>query len=227
MQGAQILVVEDDPDVAAGMHDFLAARGFVTDAAADGPAALALASTHDYDAIVLDLLLPGFGGLEFCRRLRADLNRSVPVLMLTALDRLDDKLGGFDAGADDYMVKPFEPEELAARLRALIMRSRGGPRRELVVGGLRFDTGSHLVTREGVALALNLRCRRLLEELMRASPDVVSRVRLERALWGDDPPDTDSLRTHVYLLRKAVDHPFDTPMIETVHGHGYRIVEPD
>lgn len=224
MDGAQILLVEDEPDVALGLYDFLTDCGFIVDSAADGAGALALFAANEYDAIILDLLLPGVGGLELCRRLREGLNCNTPVLMLTALVTLEDKLAGFSAGADDYLAKPFEPQELAARLRALITRARGGYRPELRVGPLRFDTRSLQISREGRPLNLNAQCRTLLEALMRASPEVVSRTRLERILWGDAPPDTDSLRTHIYLLRKAVDSPFGAPMIETVHGLGYRIV---
>lgn len=224
MDGAQILLVEDEPDVALGLHDFLTDCGFIVDSAANGPSALGLFAANEYDAIILDLLLPGLNGIDLCRRLREGLNCNTPVLMLTALVTLEDKLAGFSAGADDYLAKPFEPLELAARLRALIIRARGGHRRELRVGPLRFDTRTLEISREGRPLNLNAQCRTLLEALMRVSPEVISRSRLERILWGDAPPDTDSLRTHIYLLRKVVDSPFGAPMIETVHGLGYRIV---
>lgn len=223
-ENACVLLVEDNPDVAAGLHDYLGQQGFIVDAAADGPHALRLALTRHYDAIVLDLLLPGLDGLTLCHRLRDQAGLDTPVLMLTALDTLEDKLAGFDSGADDYLVKPFEPQELVARLRALLIRAGGGRRRRLAIGDLCFDTRTQEAYRGQRPLRLNTRCRRLLEALMRASPEVVARERLERLLWGDDPPDSDSLRTHIYLLRREVDGPADDPMIFTVHGHGYRLL---
>jgi len=226
-QGARLLLVEDDPDLAAGLYDFLADCGYRMDAAPDGATALRLAAREPYDALVLDLLLPGMDGRTLCRRLREELGQDVPVLMLTALDSLEDKLDGFDAGADDYLVKPVEPEELAARLKALLRRARGGGGQELCVGDLRFNPRTLEVSRAGRPLRLNARCRQLLEVLLRASPETVSRETLEAALWGEEPPESGSLRTHIYLLRQAVDEPFATPLIHTVHGHGYRLATPD
>ncbi len=224
-EAARILLVEDDPDVAAGLYDYLSECGFIMDAAADGRTALRLIESQSYDALILDLLLPGMDGFALCRHLRDDLTLDTPVLMLTALDTLDNKLAGFDSGTDDYLVKPFEPAELVARLQALIVRSQGRRRPQLMVGDLQLDIRTQQAQRNGRALHLNTRCRRLLEELMRASPEAVSRDRLEQLLWGDHPPDSDSLRTHIYMLRKEVDGPDDPPLIRTLHGHGYQLLE--
>ena len=222
--GLRILLIEDEPDLAANMLDYLELRGFVMDAAGDGVTGLHLAVVNDYDAIVLDLMLPGMDGLRVCEKLRREAGKNTPVLMLTARDTLADKLAGFATGADDYLVKPFDLPELEARLRALALR--GGARRErlLQAGDLSFDTATLEVRRAGRLVPLSHMGRRILEILMREYPHAVPRERLERAVWGDEPPDSDSLRSHIYALRTAVDRPFSHSMIVTVHRYGYRLV---
>lgn len=223
----RVLIIEDHRDLAANIGDFLEARGYQVDFAGDGLVGLHLAVTTLPDVIVLDLGLPGMDGLELCRRLRRDGRIGIPVLMLTARDTLDDTLAGFEAGTDDYLVKPFALPELGARIEAL---ARRGPRvdsRVLRVADLEFDPDRHEARRRGVRLELNPTTFRLLQILMEASPRVVRRTKLEEALWGDQPPDSDSLRSHVYALRRVVDRPFDAPLIHTVHGIGYRIDAPE
>ena len=223
-----VLIVEDNRDVAEMVCSHLERRGFRVDYAADGVTGLHLGVTDAFDAIVLDLMLPGIGGLEVCRRLREDARRDVPILMLTARDTLEDKVGGLDAGADDYLVKPFEIEELEARLRALIRRRRGLLTRAILqVGDLALDPGTLRVTRGGVEIPVTPTGFRILSLLMRASPRVVSRREIETAVWGDTPPDSDSLRSHLYSLRKSVDRPFDSPLIHTVQSAGYRLAPPN
>lgn len=221
----RVLLIEDQADLAANLFEYLEARGFIMDAAPDGVSGLALASDQDFDAIVLDLMLPGLDGLEVCERLRNQSGKDTPIIMLTARDTLNDKLAGFSAGADDYLIKPFALPELEARLQALITRARAGFQTHLTVGDLAYDTNTMTITRDGRAIQLNPACRTILEMLMRASPKAVPRERLERALWGDDPPDSDSLRSHIYALRKAVDGPFETPLLHTVHRYGYRLCD--
>lgn len=221
----RVLLVEDQADLAANLFEYLEARGYLMDAAPDGISGLALATDHDYDAIVLDLMLPGLDGLEVCERLRQQAGKDTPIIMLTARDTLDDKLAGFSVGTDDYLLKPFELAELEARLQALITRARAGFQTQLYVGDLSFNTATLAIARAGQPLHLNPVCRKILEILMRASPKAVSRERLERALWGEDPPDSDSLRSHIYALRKAVDGPFDKRLLHTVHRYGYRLAE--
>ena len=170
-------------------------------------------------------MLPRLDGEEVVRRLR-DAGLGTPVLMLTARDELPDKIAGFKAGVDDYLTKPFAFAELEVRLDALIRRSKGR-QQILEVGDLRFDLATHEVTRNGARLQMYAGCKKLLAELMRASPAVVTRERLEAVLWGDDPPDGDMLRSHIYELRKTVDAPFAVKLIQTVPKVGYRIAAPE
>lgn len=219
----RVLVVEDHPDLAANVGDYLSARGHSVDFSADGPGGLRLAAERVFDAVVLDRLLPGLDGASLCRRLRAQGSR-VPVLMLTALDTVDDKLAGFAAGADDYLVKPFALAELLARLEALHRRATDHAlARELVVADLRFNLDTLEVRRGADVLELTPAGRKLLELLMRNSHRVVAREELERALWGEDPPQADVLRAHMYALRLAIDRPYARKLLHTVHGVGYRL----
>ena len=224
----RVLIIEDHEDVAANIGDFLEVRGHEPDFALDGLSGLHLAVTREYDVIVLDLGLPGMDGLTLCRRLREDAGCSVPILMLTARDTLPDKLAGFDAGTDDYLVKPFALQELEVRLRALVRRSHPSTTMERRrVGDLELDAGTLEVTRGGQHIELNPTAFRVLEILMEASPRVVRRADLERQLWGDEPPDSDALRSHIYAIRRAIDRPFPTSMLRTVHGVGYRLIPGD
>ena len=221
----RVLLIEDNDELSVNVSEYLETRGMVVDTAGDGLTGLHLAVTEPFDAIVLDLGLPGVDGLDVCRRLRQDGGVQIPVLMLTARDTLDQKLAGFDAGADDYLVKPFALKELEARLLALVRRSlpRAGRGTFLTAGDLTFDVGRLEVRRAGRPVQLTPIGLRLLERLMRASGQVVSRRELEEAIWGDDPPDSDALRAHVHLLRAAIDKPFATPLLHTLHGIGYRL----
>ena len=151
--------------------------------------------------------------------------RDTPVIMLTARDQLDDRLQGFKSGADDYLLKPFALSELAARIEAVLRRAQGGGRRALQVGDLSYDLDTLEVTREGRLLKLNPVGLKLLAVLMQKSPHVLRREILEEALWGDDCPDSDSLRSHVHQLRQVIDKPFAKPLLQTVHGVGYRLAE--
>jgi DNA-binding response OmpR family regulator len=182
---------------------------------------LELALSSDYDAIVLDWMLPRLDGEAVIKSLRS-LGCATPVLMLTALDDLPHKLAGFRAGVDDYLTKPFALAELDVRLEALIVRSKGRAQ-VLQVADLRFDLATQEVTRAGTALRLYAGSKKLLEVLMRASPAVVPRDRLEATLWGDDPPEKELLRSHMYELRKRVDGVFDTKLVHTVPKLGYRV----
>ncbi len=221
---ASLLIVEDHADLAANIGDYMEAGGFTTDFAADGPAAVQLAINHHYDAVVLDVMLPGFDGYEVCRRLRRQIGLSIPVIILTARDQLDDKLLGFEQGADDYLVKPFEMKELEARLKAQIRRNRGElESRPLSVGDLLFDPVSLHVSRSGRTLRLTPIAIQILRVLMRESPGLVARESIEREIWGDESPDSDALRSHLYNLRKQVDKPFDKKLIHTVAGLGYKL----
>jgi DNA-binding response OmpR family regulator len=193
------------------------------DLAGDGISGLHFASSKQYDVLVLDLMLPGIDGLTLSRRLR-DAGRHIPILMLTARDSLDDKIAGLEAGADDYMVKPFALREVEARLLALVRRSqvREGTT-TLQVGDLTFNTGTLKVLRGERSIELPPIPLKLLELLMRQSPRVLPREEVERAIWGDSPPDSDALRAHLYILRNSVDKKTDKPLIKTLRGIGYQI----
>jgi len=223
----RVLVIEDNRNLVANLFDYFEARGHVLDAAPDGVTGLHLASTQAHDVIVLDWMLPGLDGPEVLRRLREQHGRDTPVIMLTARDELPDKIAGFRAGADDYLTKPFALPELEVRLQALLARASGRVRRVLEVADLRLDLATLEATRAGRRLHLFPAGRKLLEVLMQASPAAVTRDRLEYALWGDDPPDGDMLRSHIYELRRSVDAPFETRLIQTLPRVGYRLAAVD
>lgn len=225
----RILIIEDHPDILANLYGFLEPKGHQVDSARNGYAGLALASENQYDVIVLDVMLPGLNGLELCEKLRAELKNATPVLMLTARDSLPDKVAGFDSGADDYLVKPFSLVELEVRLKALVRRAHGAPgvSSQLQFGELVFDPGTQQASRAGVPVTLTKTGFTLLRCLMNAAPRIVPRETLEHAIWGDDRPDSDALRTHIHALRQALDKPFPYPMLHTVSGVGYRLALPD
>ena len=223
-----VLLVEDNRGIAEMVGEFLERRGYSVDYASDGITGLRLAIAEAYDVIVLDLMLPGIDGLDLCRKLRTEAKKSTPVLMLTARDTLDDKLVGLDAGADDYLVKPFEIRELEARIRALIRRDRRQVSTEVLrVSDLVLDTATLRATRDGKDLLLSPIGLKLLTILMRESPRVVSRRDIEREVWGDMLPDSDTLRSHLYNLRKVIDKPFQSQLLHTIHSAGYRLADLD
>jgi DNA-binding response OmpR family regulator len=222
-----VLLVEDHKNLALAVGSYLESSGFTMDYAYDGLCGLHLATTQHYDAIILDIVLPGIDGLEICRRLRQDLHLPAPILMLTARDQLQDKLSGFQQGADDYLVKPFDMPELEARMLALIRRERGELDDAVYrIHDLSLNTRTMQVVRKDHVIHLSPTCLRILRILMRESPYLVTREQLEHELWGELTPDSDTLRSHLYKLRKAIDKPFDQPLLETQQGVGYRIVAP-
>lgn len=221
----KLLIVEDNRDIAENIADYFEPRGHTLDFAYDGQQGLHLALQDDFDVIVLDVMMPRMDGISMCRHLR-EAKKFTPVIMLTARDQLDDKLLGFDAGADDYLVKPFSVRELEARLLALLKRQRHNDQQAaFVVGDLAYDPQTLESRRAGQVLDLNPIQRKLLQFLLQESPKVVPRERLEELIWGDAPPDKDILRTHIYSLRNIIDKPFDTKLLHTVHGVGYRLSE--
>jgi len=221
-----VLLIEDNPDLVENLSDFLEQRGHILDVAYNGLSGLRFAQERLYDVIVLDLMLPGMGGLEVCSRLREE-GRDLPILMLTARDTLQDKLQGFGSGADDYLVKPFALPELEVRLEALVRRGRGAVIRSvLVVADLSFDPERLQVFRAGRRINLPPIPLRILELLMRRSPGVVRREEVEREIWGDDPPDSDALRAHIHALRSAVDRDSEQPLVHTLRGIGYQLAVP-
>ena len=224
--GGLILIVEDHMAIAEMVGEFLESRGYEVDFARDGADALRLTAENTYDVILLDRSLPRVDGLDVCRRIRGEQRRATPILMLTARDTLDDKVTGLEAGADDYLTKPFAIQELEARIAVLIRRGRkamgGGALR---VADLVLDPEAMTVHRGDQELRLSPTGFQLLNILMRESPRVVSRQEIEREIWKGESPDSDTLRSHLYNLRKTIDKPFEKPLLHTVQSAGYRIAD--
>lgn len=218
----RVLLVEDDLDVAAGIGDYLALHEVEVDFAGDAAEALHVLGSTRFDVLILDVQLPGEDGLSLCRRLKEDMGLQTPVLFLTAQDSLDAKLRGFAAGALDYVVKPFEPAELWARVQALAARVAVPSATGLVVGPYRLEAERHVLWRGELHLGLSELTTRLLQALMQAYPGTVSRDALCEALWQGVAPDSDPLRTHVHQLRRSLLARFGTPLIATLRGVGYR-----
>jgi len=223
-----VLLIEDHKDIAEMVIAFLQSRDYEVDYAADGITGLHLAVTNTYDCIILDLMLPGIDGLEVCQKVRDDARNDTPIIMLTARDTLDDKITGLETGADDYLIKPFAIQELEVRIRSLIRRHKGDVAKEILrVGNLELDTSTLTVLRDNKELNLTPIGLKILTVLMRASPAVVSRRDLERKVWGHVLPDSDTLRSHLYNLRKVMDKPFKHQLLQTIQASGYKIVEPE
>lgn len=219
----RILIIEDNPDIAGNVGDYLALHDHQVDFASDGVMGLKLAIENPFDAIILDINMPRMDGFEVCRQLRNEYQLETPVLMLTARDSLADKTTGFELGAWDYLVKPFELKELVMRIDALRLRVTPNRSRTLSVGELTLNMTSWQATRAGKPLELHRASLQILEMLMRASPNAVSRQDLEFLLWGDEPPESDPLRSHMYELRRELDRSFDHKMLKTLRGVGFAL----
>lgn len=214
-----LLVVEDDIDLATSLIDYLELESIQCDHAANGVAALSLIQANSYDVIVLDLNLPKMDGIQVCQHMRSDGN-DTPVLMLTARDSLDDKVNGFGAGTDDYLVKPFAMEELLVRVCALSKR-RSGQATTICAQGLKLDLERKTAARGERILKLTPTGFKLLEALMRQSPNAISREVLLQRVWGDEAPDSNSLKVHLHKLRKQVE--VEGPLIRTITGFGFAL----
>ncbi len=222
-----ILIVEDDSAIAENLYEYFAARGHDVDAAPNGLTALHLIATQHFDAVVLDIGLPGMDGLTLAQRLREDAKSDLPILMLTARDTLDDKLAGFGAGADDYLVKPFALKEVEARVTALVKRAQGRVVEAAQrLGELEYDPFSGMARWRGQALKLPPKSLKLLQTLLARPGRLFSRDELEQAVWGQIQPSSDTLRSHLSQLRRELVLDDGRSMIETVHGRGYRLVDP-
>jgi len=225
----RILLVEDHQDIAENISDYFEAHGDHVEHVSNGVAGLQLARSQPYDVIVLDLMLPGMDGISLCRNLREESHIHTPILMLTAKDMLSDKAAGFEAGADDYLIKPFSLLELGLRLRALarrpaaITQQRNDGPHYIIIADLKFDLDTLEAERAQQAVKLNPTTRRLLAILMQNSHRVVTREELEQSVWGSDVPAGDVLRAHMHALRGAIDKGFETKLLHTVHGTGYRL----
>jgi two-component system OmpR family response regulator len=223
MATMRVLVVEDDVKMASLLRRGLVEEGVATDVTAAGDEALRMAGVTDYDAIVLDVMLPGMDGFSVCRRLR-EAGRWSPVLMLTARDAVDDRVAGLDAGADDYLTKPFSFAELLARLRALARRPPLHRPSVLEVGDLRLDPATRQVTRGETPIQLSAKEFALLETLMRRPGQVLSRYQLLEHCWDYGYENRSNvIDVYVRYLREKIDRPFGRDSIETVRGAGYRL----
>ncbi|MGF1885355.1 response regulator transcription factor [Photobacterium profundum] len=219
----KVLIVEDNHHVAETIADYLELEGIIIDCAYHGESALTLLTQHTYDVIIMDIMMPKLDGISAVKRIREELYCGTPILFLTAKDTLDDKVAAFKAGGDDYLLKPFAMEELHLRLQAL---SNRGPR--LDIGTLSFadlalNTKTERVTRNGQAIKLSRIQFKILTILLRHAPAIVNRQDMIDAVWGDDSPSSDALRSHIYGLRNAIDKGFETSRLETIHGQGYRL----
>ncbi|MFN8112294.1 MAG: response regulator transcription factor [Solirubrobacterales bacterium] len=223
----RVLVVEDQPKMAAMIRRGLQEDGFAVDLAKSGEDALWMAGSTPFDAVVLDVMLPGIDGFETCRRLRTD-DVWAPILMLTARDSIEDRVAGLDQGADDYLGKPFSFSELAARLRALIRRGNSERPTVLRVGSLQLNPATRRASRNGTPIDLSPKEFALLETFMRKPGTVFSRLELLEHAWDYDYENRSNIvDVYVRYLRQKIDRPFGCDSIETVRGSGYRMREPD
>lgn len=220
----KILVVEDNQQIMETLCDFLEFKGHQVDCAYHGEAALTMLQQQRFDIIIMDIMMPKLDGIQTVNKLRHQLHINTPILFLTARDTLDDKLAAFAAGGDDYLVKPFAMEELLVRLEALAKRGLRQDVNLLQVGELNFDLATHHIVRAGKVLKLSKIQSEILKLLMSHYPAVVSREQLFDTVWQGQAPDSDVLRSHIYALRNTLDKGFAKPMLETVHGQGYRLV---
>lgn len=225
----RVLIIEDNRDLASNMFDFLESKGHIVDAAGDGITGMHLALVNQYDAIILDLMLPGMDGITLCRKLREEGGKDTPILMITARDSLDDKIAGLEEGADDYLVKPAELREIELRLRVLLRRGseHAQKQKKLTIEDLSLDPFTCSVHRGDVRIDLPPIPFKILEVLMTRSPQVVNRDDIEQIVWGEGRPDSDSLRAHMHLLRLLIDKPFERKLLRTHRGFGYQLASPD
>jgi two-component system OmpR family response regulator len=221
----RVLIVEDHVKMAGLIRRGLRKEGMAVDLAGDGEEGVARAEATEYDAIILDVMLPGIDGFEVCRRLRND-GVWAPILMLTARDAVKDRIAGLDEGADDYLTKPFSYAELLARLRALVRRGALERPTELQVGSLRLDPARRQAWRGETEIALSTKEFSLLETFMRRPGEVLSRFQLLEHAWDYDYENRSNVvDSYIRLLRRKIDRPFGVDSIETVRGAGYRLRE--
>ena len=226
MNNLKILLIEDNPTLARQTGEFLEGHGWQVDFASGGRLGLQLALAEIYDLILLDLNLPDMDGIEVCCELRQQAPAVTPILMLTARDAFADKAEGFHSGADDYLCKPFDPRELALRCEALARRRELHRRDEIGIGDLRIAGRRREATRCGQPLKLTTIAFNILWELARAFPEPLSRSELSHRIWGDNPPDSDALKSHIYSLRRQLDRPFPDPMLKTISSIGFKLESP-
>jgi len=225
-QKIRVLIIEDNAALMANISEYLEGGHYTLDFAPDGLVALHLVTVNEYDVIVMDVMLPGLSGFTLCQRIRNDLHCTTPIILMTAKDHIDDKVVGFSHGADDYLVKPFNLKELAVRIDALHRRHTAGTAR-LRAGDVEFEPGT-LKLRIGASEAIQLSgmSAHLIEALIRAYPSFISHEQLAANLWADKEVETNTLRTHIYTLRKLIQDQLGVSLVQTLHGRGYRLSPP-
>lgn len=221
--GNRVLLIEDDQNLAATVMHYLELNQIDCDHCGNGIHGVNLVNQNSYDVVVTDVNMPMMSGLQMCNTLRED-GKEIPILMVSALDDIDDKLAGFDSGADDYLVKPFELRELLARIKALSTRKSGMVKclniEEL---GLNLDLKNKTAKRDGEILRLTPSGWSILESLAKAYPNAVSKQDLEYAIWGEDVPDSSALKVHIHRLRQSLDKAYSLPLLHIVHGFGFEL----
>lgn len=227
MATLSLLVIEDAAQIGLEICDFLSAQGMLVDYAATGTLGLDLAAQQPYDVIVLDVMLPDMNGVAVCKMLKQQCDPTPAVLMLTARDSIADKSLGFDAGADDYLTKPFDLTELLLRCQALARRHQLHQSQTISIGELQINEKQQLAMRQGQTLKLSSTDFSILMMLVQAYPNAVSRQQLINRIWGEDAPDSDVIRSHIYTLRQALDKPFASAMLTTIHGIGFKLAATD
>lgn len=219
----KVLIVDDNYNVSETIADYLELEGIDVDFAYHGEAALEILKDQHFDVIIMDIMMPKVDGITAVKRLREELFCNTPILFLTAKDHLDDKVAAFQAGGDDYLLKPFAMEELHLRLLALNSR---GPRQdigEICFADIKLNTQTEQATRKDQVLKLSQIQFKILQVLLKNAPNIVSRQEVTYAVWGEETPSSDALRSHIYGLRNALDKNFETSRLETIHGQGYRL----
>ncbi len=227
MNSFSILLVEDTLSIARQVTDFLEGHGWQVDHARTGGHAVALAQDNLYHLVLLDLNLPDMDGVDVCARIKESSEINVPVMMVTARDSFEDKATGFGMGADDYVTKPFDLRELALRCQALARRNALNQSKVLELGELRINLAQKAAWRQDQPLALTAIGFKILALLAQAHPNPVSRSVLMHRIWGDAPPDSDALKSHIYSLRHAMDKPFESGILKTITNVGYKLDIPD
>jgi len=219
----KVLIVDDNYNIAETIADYLSLTDITVDFAYNGLAAIKLLESERFDVIIMDIMMPKFDGIATVTKLRDELRCDTPILFLTAKDSLADKVAAFKAGGDDYLLKPFAMEELLLRVQALSSRGARQDIAELTFADITVDSKSERVTRAGCVVKLSRIQFKILHLLVKKAPQIVTREEVISSIWGDQPPSSDALRSHIYSLRNALNRGFTDSRLETVHGQGYRI----
>ncbi|MCG3886968.1 response regulator transcription factor [Photobacterium leiognathi] len=221
----KLLLIEDHQDIANIIFDFFEIKGYTLDYANNGLQGYELAKQHHYDLIILDIMLPRMDGYMVCQQLRED-GIDTPILMLTARDTREDTLEGFATGADDYLIKPFDLEILEARITALTRRRKGTTATQILqFGDLSLDLKTHIATRENRQISLNPTLFTILKLMLLRAPNILKKQEVMNTLWGDDEPENNVLRSHIYQLRTQIDKGFSHSYIKTIPKVGYQLIK--